>query len=212
MSSSPGSRPVSPLLEAGNGPYDPNQPLHQDNDPPSAPVADPTADMDALSDNESVLSDIDEAQFEDFDPANVAIDERPAIAVDEDTVKLLGRHKRKRDLGDGAADGDGGKRKKKEGKREKPKKSRKKMDEDDNFSGGEELEGKRARKKKAISESNEKREKPRPRKATPENEEELSPQEREFFDNVGIGVSWLMTDFFPVQVDDEPLIELWMLH
>ena len=178
MSSDSESLPVSPL-GAGNDPGDPNELPLQDHDPPSAPIGNPTADMDALSDNESVLSDIDEAQFEDFDPANVAIDERPAIAVDEDTVKLLGRHKRKRDLGDGTADGEGGKRKRKEGKREKPKKSRKKRDEDDNFSGGEELEGKRARKKKAIAEGGEKREKPRPRQATPENEEALDPAERE---------------------------------
>ncbi|MCJ1399567.1 Transcription factor iws1 [Xylographa trunciseda] len=178
MSSESESIPASPLPEAGNDPSDPNELPYQDHDPPSAPIGDPTADMDALSDNESVLSDIDEAQFEDFDPANVAIDERPAIAVDEDTVKLLGRHKRKRDLGDGVAGGEGGKRKRKEGKREKPKKSRKKRDEDDNFSGGEELEGKRARKKKAIAEGGEKREKPRPRPATPENEEKLDPVER----------------------------------
>ena len=178
MSSSSDSRLGTPEPEAGHDPNDPNQPLYDDRDPPSAPIADPTADMDDLSDNDSVLSDVDEAQFEDFDPANVAVDDRPAIAVDEDNVKLLGRHKRKRDV-DGDYDAEGSKKKKKEGKREKPRKARKKRDDDDMFSGGEELDGKRIRKKKAVTEGEGKKEKPRPRKATPENEEELDPQERE---------------------------------
>ena len=173
MSSASESLPATPLPEAGHDPGDPNQPMYQDHDAPSAPIADPTADMDDdVSDNDSVLSEVDEAQFEDFDPANVAIDDRPQIAVDEDTVKLLGRHKRKRPT-DGDVDGEGGKKKKKEGKRDKPKKLRKKRDEDDNFSGGEELEGKRIRKKK---EGGERKEKARPRKATPENEEALDPE------------------------------------
>ena len=133
--------------------------------------------MDDLSDNDSILSDVDEAQFEDFDPNQIAIEERPAIAVDEDNVKLLGRHKRKRD---GEADGGAGRKKKKEGKREKVKKVRKRKDSDDEFSGGQELEGKRIRKKKPFTEDGEKprKEKQRPRKPSPENEEELTPEER----------------------------------
>lgn len=177
LSPASGSPPLSPLPEGLNDPGDTNAPLYQDEDPPAAPVADPTAEMDDLSDNDSVLSEVDEAQFEDFDPTNIAIEDRPAIAVDEDNVKLLGRHKRKRD-GD---DGEAVKKKKKEGKREKPKKSRKKRDSDeDDFSGGQELEGKRKRKPKAITEDGASRkEKVRPpRKATPENEEALDPEER----------------------------------
>ncbi|KAL8688091.1 MAG: hypothetical protein Q9218_005908 [Villophora microphyllina] len=170
------SPPLSPLPEGLNDPGDTNAPLYQDEDPPVAPVADPTADMDDLSDNDSVLSEVDEAQFEDFDPTNIAIEDRPAIAVDEDNVKLLGRHKRKRD----GEDGEAPKKKKKEGKREKPKKSRKKKDsDDDDFSGGQELEGKRKRKPKAITEDGPgRKEKVRPRKATPENEEALDENER----------------------------------
>ncbi|MCJ1374900.1 Transcription factor iws1 [Loxospora ochrophaea] len=175
MSLDPDSRPMTPLPEAGNDPGDPNQPLYDDRDRPAPPIGNPTADMDEISDNDSVLSEVDEAQFEDFDPANIEIDERPAIAVDEDNVKLLGRHKRKRDRADGG-DGEGGRRKK-EGKREKPKKSRKKKDADDDFSGGEELEGKRARKRKAATEGGEKRERVR-RQPSPENEDNLSPEER----------------------------------
>ena len=171
------SLPPSPLPEAGHDPDDPNQPTEDFQDPPAAPISNPRADMDDLSDNESILSDVDEAQFEDFDPNQIAIEERPAIAVDEDNVKLLGRHKRKRDA---EADGEGTKKKKKEGKREKVKKVRKRKDSDDEFSGGQELEGKRVRKKKAFTEDSGKprKEKQRPRRPSPENEEELNPDER----------------------------------
>ena len=148
------------------------------------PAANPTADMDDMSDNDSVLSDVDEAQFEDFDPANVAIDERPAIAVDEENIKVIGRFKRKRD---GEVDGE--KKKKKEGKREKPKKTRKPRDEDDNFSGGEELSGKRIRKKKAIAEGGERKERAKPRQATPENDDHLDPAERECSHPMQLGYS-----------------------
>ncbi|MCJ1307290.1 Transcription factor iws1 [Agyrium rufum] len=183
MSSASGSLPGSPLPEAGNDPSDPNQPQYDFKDPPTPPVADPTMDMDDVSDNESVLSDIDEAQFEDFRPDLIEIDERPEIAVDEDNVKLLGRHKRKRtDAEDGDFDIDAGKKKKKEGKREKPKKNRKKADDsDEGFSGGEEMQGKRVRKRKEAGEggTGEKKERARTvRKATPEDEDMLSPEER----------------------------------
>ncbi|KAL8773931.1 MAG: hypothetical protein Q9209_001361 [Squamulea sp. 1 TL-2023] len=171
---SSGSLPLSPLPEGLNDPGDTNAPLYQDDDPPVAPIADPTADMDAFSDNDSVLSEVDEAQFEDFDPTNIAIEDRPAIPVDEDTVKSLKAHKRKRDGDDGAAV----KKKKKEGRREKPKKKRKDSDDDD-FSGGQEIEGKRKRKTKTITEGGiSRKEKIRPRKATPEDEDALDPEER----------------------------------
>ena len=181
MSSSPSlsdhALPLSPEPGAGDDAGDSNQPLDGLQDPSAAPIGNPRTDMDDISDNESILSDVDEAQFEDFDPNQIAIEERPAIAVDEENVKLLGRHKRKRD---GEADGEGGKKKKKEGKREKPKKIRKKQDSDDDFSGGQEVEGKRIRKKKAFTESGEKvrKEKPKVRRATPENEEAMDPEER----------------------------------
>ena len=171
------SLPLSPEPEVGHDPGDPNQPTEDLQDPPAESIGNSRADMDDISDNESVLSDVDEAQFEDFDPNQIAIEERPAIAVDEDNVKLLGRHKRKRD---GDVDGEGARKKKKEGKREKPKKVRKKQDSDDDFSGGQELEGKRIRKKKAFTEGGEKvrKEKPKARRATPEDEETMDPEER----------------------------------
>ena len=174
------SPPASPLPEAGNDPQEPGFSTYQDEDPPSAPIGNPTADPEDDSDNDSILSDIDEAQFEDFDPANIAIEDRPAIAVDEDNVRLLGRHKRKRDEGE---DDGTTKKKKKEGRREKPKKNRKRKDsDDDDFSGGQEIEGKRKRKSKTISEGGvtgeRRREKTKARAASPENEEHLDPDER----------------------------------
>ena len=58
---------------------------------------------DDLSDDDSDLSDVDEAQFLDFDPKNIAIEDRPAIAVDDFNVNLLGVHKRKRAPGEESA-------------------------------------------------------------------------------------------------------------
>lgn len=170
--SSPESLPDS-LPEQGHDPGDPNAPTDQLRDSPIPPVANPTQDMDQpdLSDNDSVLSDIDEAQFEDFDPANIAIEDRPAIAVDEDNVGLIGRHKRNRE------DGAEVKKKKKEGRREKPKK-RKRQDDDDAFSGGEEIDGKRSsRRRKAVEDGAAPAERRKPRRQeTPE--EELDPETR----------------------------------
>ncbi len=172
----------------------PDEPVDEDyHDPPVAPIANPGADIDNdLSDNDSLLSDVDEAQFEDFDPNQITIEERPAIAVDEDNVKLIGRHKRKRDGDAMQVDGEG-KKKKKEGRREKVKKSKKKaQDSDDGFSGGEEMEGKRARKKKAYTvddgdaggaeRSRKHKDKAARRQPEPEDEENLDPEEREFND------------------------------
>lgn len=53
-----------------------------------------------ISDDESILSEVDEAQFENFDPENVDVDDRPQLAPDEDNLKMIGRHKRKRTEGE----------------------------------------------------------------------------------------------------------------
>lgn len=151
MSSSMNTERVTPSAEPNQNSNEPDQVLDGIHDAPITSIGDSGADVGAdMSDNDSILSDVDEAQFEDFDPANVAIDDRPAIAVDEDNVRLLGRHKRKRD--EDMGDEEGGKKKKKEGRREKPKKSGKKKDDDDDddFSGGQEMEGKRTRKRKLL--------------------------------------------------------------
>lgn len=108
-----------------------------------------------LSDDESVLSEVDEAQFEDFNPDNVAIDDRPALAIDEENLKLIGRHKRKR-----PEDGEWEERpkRKKEGRRKK------RRDEEE---VGEEAEG-RGRRRKEV-------ERRKKREVTPEDDETLDP-------------------------------------
>ena len=121
------------------------------------------------SDNESVLSEVDEAQFEDFDPAAIAIEERPAIAIDETNVGLLGQHKRRRTEGDLAKEG-----KKKKKKRRERGTRRGVVDEDD-FVGGEEIEGKRRRR---ADDGGERRERAKARQRTPERDEDLTPEER----------------------------------
>lgn len=170
MSASPEPHADSPGLETDNvtanenaSPVDGN--VNEDALPDNLSAGD-------MSDDESVLSDVDEAQFEGFDPANVAIDDRPALAIDEENLKLVGRHKRRRAEGDD----DGQRKKKKEGRREK-KSHRKKQDSDDMFSGGEELDGKRSRKRRDGADRSGKS---RSRKEEEElNEEQLDPATRE---------------------------------
>lgn len=96
-----------------------------------------------ISDDESVLSDVDEEQFREFDPADIPLDDRPALAIDEENLKLVGRHKRRRTEEDGEGQT---KKKKKEGRRDK--KSHRKKQGSEEFSGGEEMDGKRRRKRR----------------------------------------------------------------
>ncbi|KAJ6181055.1 hypothetical protein N7519_011516 [Penicillium mononematosum] len=96
---------------------------------------DDEVDDDKISDDESILSEVDEAQFDNFDPENVDVEDRPQLAIDEDNLKLIGRHKRKR-----TEDGESRPRRK-EGRR--GKKSRR-ADE----GGDEEGSGRRDRKKR----------------------------------------------------------------
>ncbi|KAL5002587.1 transcription factor iws1 [Aspergillus recurvatus] len=97
------------------------------------------------SDDESILSEVDEAQFEDFDPENVDIEDRPQLDIDEENLKLIGRHKRKRTEEEGTS------KRKKEGRR---KKSRRYAEEDE---GGSDREagGRRRKSKKAELEEDE---------------------------------------------------------
>jgi transcription factor SPN1 len=152
----------SPLPEAGNDPGDPLAPsIEEEDSTPNPPIADPTADMevtgtnevdkddDDFDDNESLLSEVDEAQFEDFNPDAITIEDRPQVAVDDSNVKLLGVHKRKRTE---AEIEESRKKKRKEKGRERPKKPKKRRDGSEPFSGGEELDGKRSRRKKGDGE------------------------------------------------------------
>jgi transcription factor SPN1 len=123
----------------------------------------PTVDGADDSDDESLLSEVDEAQFADFDATAVQ------VAPDLETLsKHIKASKRKRPEGEAAP------KKKKEG-REKLRRSRKRADSDDGFSGGEEIEGKRARKSKGGDGVPKER---RRRVEEDINEEHLTPEER----------------------------------
>lgn len=181
QSPSPGEEraPTPEMPEAGKEPSDPLRPdIEEENldfeddaglvDEDKKAIEEDDLDKADLSDNVSELSDVDEAEFEDFDPANIAIEDRPAIAVDESNVGQIGKHKRKR-----AADEEGGSRRKREGRREKPKRLRKRRDGDDDVDVGD------------LGEPRE-RKKGRSRKATPVSDDEnLSPEEREFAEESG---------------------------
>ena len=180
----PSSPDPSHLPGARHDPADALRPeINEENSTPTRRIVDPTLDTEAvdeqerqvdedddgLSDAESALSEVDEAQFEDFDPANIAIEDRPAIVVDETNVALIGVHKRKRTEGEG--DGEGKKKKKRDNRRERPRKSKKRRDEDEQLSGGEEVEGRRRTKRREGG--------GRTRGATPEEDDEhLAPEER----------------------------------
>jgi transcription factor SPN1 len=212
--------PGSPALQYDeepqglNDPGDPLNPGIEEEGRPNAPLGDPTADVDALEDEEapetvqqiedaelqdedaaagpptpgdsdkdedddldeeSELDDLDETQFQDFDPSALNIPSKP-VAVDESNVGLIGVHKRKR-TEEEELERERKKKKKKEGRREKPKR-RKHRDEDDNFEGGEEIDGKRARKGKTGADGSKVR---RERAATPEEDlENLTPEERTY--------------------------------
>ncbi|KAF2033444.1 hypothetical protein EK21DRAFT_108913 [Setomelanomma holmii] len=174
----------SPLLEAGNDPNDPLRPeIDEENSTPNPTLAEPYQDMEVteskeemadpddlqeggLSDNESVLSDalddeqLDE-QFGEFDASNIAIEERPAQAIDEDTVKQIGVHKRKRTAGEGEEP------KKKKKRADKPRRKKNKDGED-----GEGVEDGSRKSKRSKKEG-------RIRAASPDDaEESLTPEER----------------------------------
>lgn len=170
------SPPLDDMLEAGNDSGDPLTPeIEEENSTLNPPIADPTldeevigtneVDKDGMSDVESELSEVDERQFEDFDPTAIAIEDRPAIAVDENTVNQLGKHKKKRVEGEEP-------RKKKEKRREKPKKIRRRREGTEEFEGGQTIDGKRARKSKPDGESS------RRRVHEEEDDESLTPEER----------------------------------
>ncbi|KAF2243261.1 hypothetical protein BU26DRAFT_493094 [Trematosphaeria pertusa] len=170
----------SPLPEAGHDPGDPLRPeIDEENSTPNLPIGDPDQDMEVserrvempdaddvqeggLSDNESILSELDEQQFEDFDADNIAIEERPAQMIDENTVGLIGVHKRRRTELDGEAP------KKKKKRAEKP---RRKKTRDEDVSGGDDTGTRKSRRSKKAG---------RIRGTSPdvEADENLTPEER----------------------------------
>lgn len=198
--------PGSPALQDGeepqgnNDPHDPLNPGVEEEDRPNAPLGDPTADVDTFEDEEapetvetmneaedqdaaglddddqeSELEELDDEQFQDFDPANVQIPQKP-IDVDESNVGRIGVHKRKRTEEEERER----KKKKKEGRREKPKRAKKNKggeDGEDDFVGGEEIEGKRARKGKVGGDGRQMKVR-RPRTPEEEDDQNLTPEER----------------------------------
>ncbi|RDW66972.1 putative transcription factor IWS1 [Coleophoma crateriformis] len=168
-----GSRPTSPPGEN----EDVNRPDSEDREA-TPPAANPDLDMDDEdnnlsgddSDNDSLLSEVDEAEFADFDPTNVTLEDRPLVNIDEDVAKTLKAGKRKR------VDGE---KKPKEARRDKTKKKKTRRDDDED-PDGEQLDGKRVRKPKRAEGERKERDRTKERKKTPEpeNEENLTPDER----------------------------------
>lgn len=169
MSASPEVKPDSPTAAPSPGRADDHaedtkaptpDAGDKDEDKPAAPASpdagdaldDDDADEKAGggSDDESILSEVDEAQFEDFDPENVDIEDRPQLAIDEDNLKLIGRHKRKRD---GEGDGERSRRKR-EGRREKKTRRMKELEEGSDGEGSSSRRRER-KKKEAVVEDEE---------------------------------------------------------
>lgn len=127
---------------------------------------------DGESDDESIISEVDEAQFEDFDLENVDIEDRPQLAIDEDNLKLIGRHKRKRTDSGGERS-----QRKREGRREKKTRRMKELEEGPSSDGEGRTRRKVERKKK---------------EAAPEDDELLDPATRMFTLSLQIYDFWFL--------------------
>ncbi|KAG6053540.1 Transcription factor iws1 [Claviceps sp. LM77 group G4] len=122
----------------------------------------------ADSDRESdALSEIDENEFEDYDPETAKIEDRP-VDIDEDIARTLKASKRKRTTGDAP-------KKPREGRREK-----KRRDDDEDIvmdDGAEEADGNSKRRSRRPADG-ERRRATKSDASAPEKEEDLSPEER----------------------------------
>lgn len=155
--------------------------IDEENATPNPPIGDPDQDMEVteskdempdqddieagLSDNESVLSELDDQQFDQFDADDINVEERPAQVIDDSNVGLIGVHKRKRTEGEGEQL----KRKKKKADRPRRKKTR-----DDEVEGVEDTGARKSKRSKKEG---------RVRAASPEEDpdENLTPEERTHF-------------------------------
>lgn len=183
----------SPLPEAGNDPGDPLRPEIEEEHLPNPTNAEPFQDVEVtedkeemadnddlveagLSDNESALSDalddeqLDE-QFGEFDASNIAIAERPAQAIDEDNVRQIGVHKRKR------AAGEGDEPKKKKKRADKPRRKKNKDGEDGDIADGS-RKSRRSKKEGRV------------RASSPQEDDEknMTPEERRYPNNFYLNV------------------------
>jgi len=119
------------------------------------------------SDRDSdALSEVDENLIEDYDPEAADIEDRP-VDIDEDVARTLKATKRKRTDGEAT-------KKPKEGRREKKRRDR---DEDIEMGGGDDDGVSKPRRARRGADS-ERRSKPRAPTPEPENEENLTPEER----------------------------------
>jgi transcription factor SPN1 len=124
------------------------------------------ADSDKDSD---LLSEVDEDQFEDYDPETANIEDRP-VDIDEDVARTLKVSKRKRI--------EGQPKKPREGRREKKRRDR---DDDVTMEDGSDGDQERKpRRRRAAAEGERAPRAQRIRQASPEpeNEENLTPEER----------------------------------
>ncbi|KAM0244819.1 hypothetical protein ACHAP5_005942 [Fusarium lateritium] len=121
----------------------------------------------ADSDRESdALSEVDEDQFEDYDPETANIEDRP-VDIDEDVARTLKATKRKRAEGDAP-------KKPREGRRDK-----KRRDRDDDVEMNEADDGgKKSRRARRAAGDGERRPRPKATSPDPEKEEHLSPEEK----------------------------------
>lgn len=158
----------------------------QDDERLSSPAADTKRDSDddkaasgAEEEEEELLSDVDEGELEDYDPATAYIEERP-ITIDEEAARGLKATKRKRD--DKAAPGTAV-RKPKEGRREKKRSgagSRSESaaaggdDDDEDMDGDFGNSGSRARRSRPSEAAARRKKSPSP----DVDEESLTPEER----------------------------------
>ena len=122
-------------LDDLNDQFDDPAPEHEPNARPDGPVDDPAAD----SDDESLLSEVDEAQFADFDPRAVE------VAPDYDQLKSIKVSKRKRVEGEEPAS---------KKRREKERKRPSRRADSEGISSADVVAGKRSKKSKAPAEAN----------------------------------------------------------
>ncbi|GJN72422.1 transcription factor IWS1 [Purpureocillium lilacinum] len=123
------------------------------------------ADSDRDSD---LLSEVDEDQFEDYDPETANIEDRP-VDIDEDAARTLKASKRKRAEGEAA-------RKPREGRREKKRRDR---DDDVAMDNEADADGEAPQRRSRRAAEGERR-RPKRDKSPDEgpNEEDLSPEQR----------------------------------
>ncbi|CVL11835.1 transcription factor IWS1 [Fusarium proliferatum] len=146
----------SPIGEHANEPVNDGQEQEYED---AVAAADSDRDSDALS-------EVDEDQFEDYDPETANIEDRP-VDIDEDVARTLKATKRKR------ADGEAPK-KPREGRRDKKRRDR---DEDVDMDDAEDG-GKKSRRSRRAAGDGERRQHSKPASPEPEKEENLTPAER----------------------------------